>query len=99
LNGYAPDGTLTLSALSFTVSVNGATLTLSPEAVAALREAVAVASPTETDLMAVPEAADFIRARPQRIYDLLSQRKLKRFKDGRRTLVSRSELATYVGGL
>lgn len=48
--------------------------------------------------MTIPEAAEYLRCSRQRIDDLLSQRRLTRFKDGARTLVSRAELATYVEG-
>jgi excisionase family DNA binding protein len=48
--------------------------------------------------MAVAEAAEMLRCRPQRIYDLLSQRRLSRIKDGRRTLVLRNELEAYLRG-
>jgi excisionase family DNA binding protein len=44
----------------------------------------------------VAEAAEYLRAKPQRVYDLLSSRRLTRFKDGSRTLVSRAELDAYL---
>jgi excisionase family DNA binding protein len=46
--------------------------------------------------MTVQEAAGYLRCSRQRIDDLLSQRRLTRFKDGSRILVSRSELRDYV---
>jgi excisionase family DNA binding protein len=46
--------------------------------------------------MSVREAAAFLRAKPQRVHDLLSAGKLARFKDGSRTLVLRSELEALV---
>jgi excisionase family DNA binding protein len=46
--------------------------------------------------LTVAEAAAYIRAKPQRIYDLLSARHLTRHKDGRRVLVSRHELDEYL---
>jgi len=46
--------------------------------------------------LTVREAADYLRAKPQRVYDLLSSRRLTRFKDGRRVLVSRTELDAYL---
>ncbi len=46
--------------------------------------------------LSVSEAAARLRAKPQRIYDLLSARRLTRFKDGRRTLVSRDEIDAYL---
>jgi excisionase family DNA binding protein len=42
--------------------------------------------------MSVKEAAAYLRCERQRIDDLLSQRRLTRFKEGGRTLVSRSEV-------
>ena len=46
--------------------------------------------------LTVAEAAEYIRAKPQRVYDLLSARRLTRYKDGRRVLVSRDELDGYL---
>jgi excisionase family DNA binding protein len=46
--------------------------------------------------LTVAEAADVLRAKPQRVYDLLSSRRLTRFRDGARVLVSRSELDAYL---
>ena len=46
----------------------------------------------------VPEAADFLRAEKQRVYDLLSEGRLKRHKDGARVLIDRQELERYLDG-
>ena len=46
--------------------------------------------------MTIAEAAEYARCKRQRIDDLLSARRLTRFKDGRRTLVSRAELDQYL---
>jgi excisionase family DNA binding protein len=46
--------------------------------------------------LTVSEAAEYLRAKPQRVYDLLSSRRLTRHKDGARVLVSRSELDAYL---
>jgi excisionase family DNA binding protein len=46
--------------------------------------------------LTVPEAAEYLRCRRQRIDDLLSQGRLTRLKDGARTLVARAELEAYV---
>jgi excisionase family DNA binding protein len=51
----------------------------------------------ESPLLTVPEAAAWLRCGRQRVDDLLSQGRLIRHKDGARTLVSRAELAAYVG--
>ena len=49
-------------------------------------------------MLTVPEAATFLRAKPQRVYDLLSDGRLSRHKDGRRVLVDRQELEGYLAG-
>jgi excisionase family DNA binding protein len=46
--------------------------------------------------LSVDEAAEYLRCSRQRIDDLLSQRRLSRVKDGRRTLVSRIEIEAYL---
>ena len=46
--------------------------------------------------MTIPEAAEYLRCSRQRIDDLLSQRRLDRYKDGSRTLLSRAELEAYL---
>jgi excisionase family DNA binding protein len=46
--------------------------------------------------LAVTEAAELMRAKPQRIYDLLSSGRLTRHKDGCRVLVSRAEIEIYL---
>jgi excisionase family DNA binding protein len=48
-------------------------------------------------LLTVSEAAEFLRAKPQRVYDLLSDGRLTRHKDGSRVLVDRCELDAYLG--
>jgi excisionase family DNA binding protein len=48
--------------------------------------------------LTVPEAAELLRCRRQRVDDLLSQRRLTRVKDGGRTLIARSELEAYLRG-
>ena len=44
----------------------------------------------------VQEAADYLRCKPQRIYDLVSQGRLMNRKDGRRLLFRRSDLDAYL---
>jgi excisionase family DNA binding protein len=48
--------------------------------------------------LTVNEAAQLLRCKPQRIYDLLSAHRLTRFKDGSRVLLSRAEVEAWVGG-
>jgi len=49
-----------------------------------------------SEFLTVAEAAELLRARPQRVYDLLSSRRLTRFKDGSRVLVSRAEIVAHL---
>ena len=44
------------------------------------------------------EAAELLRADRQRVYDLLSAGRLRRYKDGARVLVSRDEIEAYLDG-
>jgi excisionase family DNA binding protein len=79
---------------------------LSPEARQALEELVgrlvderlrlAGADRREPELLTVEEAAERIRASRQRIYDLVSEGRLTRHKDGSRLLLSRRELDEHV---
>jgi excisionase family DNA binding protein len=55
-------------------------------------------APTGSPYMTVAEAAERMRAKPQRVYDLLSAHRLTRYEDGRRTLVSREEIDGYLAG-
>ena len=48
--------------------------------------------------LTVPEAAEYLRASRQRIYDLLSSRRLTRHRDGTRVLIRRDELDRYLAG-
>jgi excisionase family DNA binding protein len=50
----------------------------------------------QSPYLTVEETAIYLRCRRQRIYDLLSQRRLSRIKDGGRTLISRAELEAYL---
>lgn len=81
-------------------------IALPPEALEAIAQRVAEilegrqpAAPTASPYLTITQAAAYIGAKDrQRIDDLLSQRKLTRLKDGRRTLVSRAELESYLVG-
>jgi excisionase family DNA binding protein len=72
---------------------------LDEEALAAIGAALPSA-PVEPErpFLTIPEAADLLRAKRQRVDDLLSAGKLPRHKDGARTLVSRAELLAYLNG-
>jgi len=50
----------------------------------------------ERPYLTIPETAELLRCRRQRVDDLLSQRRLSRHKDGSRTLVSRAEVEEYL---
>jgi excisionase family DNA binding protein len=50
----------------------------------------------EPEYLTVSEAAGLLRAKPQRVYDLLSDGRLARYKDGRRVLVARAELVAHL---
>ncbi len=82
----------------------GVRLLLPPTALDALaellHERLSPPSPASSEhaspYMTVPEAAAFLRVRRQRVDDLLSQGRLSRVKEGRRTLVRRSELERHL---
>jgi excisionase family DNA binding protein len=87
-----------------TVPANGAlTLSIDIEAVA-----VAVAAELErrglfarqetTPYLAIEEAAAYIAAKPQRLYDLVNEGKLTPARDGRRLLFTQAQLDDYVAG-
>jgi excisionase family DNA binding protein len=71
------------------------------EAIARRAAAIVIAegrpSAAVTPYLTVSEAADFLRCSRQRVYDLLSARRLTRHKDGSRVLISRVELDAYLG--
>jgi excisionase family DNA binding protein len=84
-------------------------LSLPPEVVEAIAERAAelvlarLADQRETEsespYMTIPEAAEHLRCKRQRVDDLLSAGKLTRHKDGSRTLVERAELERYLNGV
>jgi excisionase family DNA binding protein len=69
-----------------------------PEALAELRELLAVDVPAGDPWMDVREAAEYLRCKPQRIYDLKSQGRLAAGGDGSRPLFRRSTLDAYLAG-
>jgi excisionase family DNA binding protein len=86
---------------SLDLSTPGITVTLSAEALLAIAAAVQarlqpMESPVESPFLTVREAASYIRARPQRIYDLLSSGRLPKHKDGVRVLIRRADLDTHL---
>jgi excisionase family DNA binding protein len=82
------------------LSTPAITVALSEEALSALAAAVqarlqpiaSVGSP----FLTVREAASYIRAKPQRVYELLSSGHLPRHKDGSRVLIRRSDLDAHL---
>jgi excisionase family DNA binding protein len=80
-------------------------LTLSEEAIEriAMRAAEIVLAEldanatSEEPYFTVAEAATYLRAKPQRVYDLLSAGRLTRHKDGRRVLIARTDLDAHLG--
>jgi excisionase family DNA binding protein len=67
--------------------------------VVAERVAALLAQQPVSPYMTVDEAADYLRCSRQRIYDLLSSRRLTRLKDGSRVLLLRSELDAHLAGV
>jgi len=63
-----------------------------------LAELGSTPSAAPSAFLTIPEAAELLRCPRQRVDDLLSQGRLNRHKDGRRTLVSRAELAAHLAG-
>lgn len=51
---------------------------------------------SDSPYLTIPEAAAYARCKRQRIDDLLSARRLTRYKEGRRTLVRKAELETWL---
>jgi excisionase family DNA binding protein len=51
---------------------------------------------SQSPYLTIREAADYARCKRQRIDDLLSMRRLGRYKDGSRTLILRAELDAYL---
>lgn len=75
-------------------------ITLPPEFVeaAAQRAAEILVDRVEppNPYLAVAEAADYLRCKPKRVYDLCSQRRIPFVKDGSRTLLRRVDLDAYL---
>lgn len=54
--------------------------------------------PQVPDYLATGEAADYLRRKPQRVFDLVSQGRLPVCKDGSRNLYRRVDLDAYLSG-
>jgi excisionase family DNA binding protein len=73
--------------------------TIAERAAALVLEQLADAETSQTSpYLTVAEAADYARCSKQRIYDLLSARRLERRRDGSRVLVLRPEIDAYLAG-
>jgi len=48
--------------------------------------------------LTVNEAAELLRCKPQRIYNLLYERQIDRYRDGGRILIRRDEIESWVTG-
>lgn len=57
-----------------------------------------VGSPAASPYLTVAEAAELLRSSRQRVYDLVSDGRLTRRKDGSRVLVARAEIEAYLAG-
>jgi excisionase family DNA binding protein len=56
------------------------------------------AAPVGPEYLTVQEAAEYLRCKPKRVYDLVSQRRLAPRRDGSRLLFLRSDLDAYRAG-
>jgi excisionase family DNA binding protein len=54
------------------------------------------ATQAESEFLTVDEAAAILRSSRQRVYDLLSDGRLERFKDGSRVLVRRADVVAHL---
>jgi excisionase family DNA binding protein len=90
--------TLTLPDVEFTSAGGATTLTLGPAAIEALVDTLAprLAPQEASPLMTIPEVANYLRAPRHRVDALLTQRKLPRQKEGRRTLIRRADVDAYL---
>lgn len=94
------EAALTIALSDGAVARLAARLLASEEFLKALADRVAerMPAPSSSPYLTVAEAADYLRASRQRVYDLLSAGRLTRHKDGSRVLVSRAELDAYLAG-
>ncbi len=70
--------------------------TVAARAAELVLERLETPSPAASEFLTVAEAAELLRAKPQRVYDLLSDGRLERFKDGSRVLVRRADVAAHL---
>jgi excisionase family DNA binding protein len=85
-----------------TLQLSNVQVSLPGEAISALAAILArhLPAPEQSDpspFLTVAEAAVYLRASRQRVYDLLSSRRLPRHRDCARVLIRRADLEAYVG--
>lgn len=85
-----------------TLQLNNVQVTLPAETLSALAALLArhLPEPAPRDpspFLTVAEAAAYLRASRQRVYDLLSSRRLPKYRDGARVLIRRADLDAYLG--
>lgn len=81
------------------MKIEGATLDLGDGFVLQVANEVAallVVTDRGEALMTVTDAAEYLRCKPKRIYDLCSQGRLPFEKDGSRTLIRRRSIDAYL---
>jgi len=86
---------------SLTLHLCDVRVTLPAHAVGALAAVLAQRAPKQpppepSPYLTVAEAAVYLQASRQRVYDLISSRRLPRYKDGARVLIRRSDLNSYL---
>lgn len=85
-----------------TLQLSNVQVTLPAETISAIAAVLArhvpAAEPSDpSPFLTVAEAAVYLRASRQRVYDLLSSRRLPKYRDGARVLIRRSDLDAYLG--
>jgi excisionase family DNA binding protein len=86
---------------SLTLHLSEVRVTLPADAIGALAAALEGRAPKKpkpdpSPYLTVAEAATYIHASRQRVYDLLCSRRLPKYKDGARVLIRRADLNTYL---
>lgn len=84
-----------------TLGLGAVEVTLTPVTLAELARLLTPYLPVEeppesSPYLTVAEAAVYLRSSRQRVYDLVSSRRLPRHKDGSRVLIRRSDLVAYL---
>jgi len=94
---HTADGLAHARARTVTVVLPEETLeAIAERAAEIVLERLAAPATVESEFLTVDEAAELLRAKPQRVYDLLSDGRLERFKDGARVLVRRADVVAHL---